>query len=403
MKSTPSQFLSQRVAEMPPSATLAMSALSASLQKQGLDILNLSAGEPDFPTPSLIIEAVQKDLASGKYFKYPPVAGYPELREAIAHKMQQENHLNVQPDQVIVSTGAKQSITNALCALLNPGDEVIIFSPHWVTYPALVRLMGGVPVFAIGEAKNNYKIKPEDLEKAISARTKAILFSSPSNPTGASFSREELQDLVKILLRHPKVVAISDEIYEYISFQGTHTSIGSFKEIADRTLTINGFSKAFAMTGWRLGYLAAPPSLAKACEKIQGQMTSGANTLAQRAGIAALKYGKKVYLPMVKAFQERRDLAIESLEEIEGLRVPKPEGAFYLFPDFSAYLGKRYRDHVVDTVEDLSKYLLKEVQVATVHGQAFGCPHALRISFATSETVLKDAIARIKQALANLA
>ena len=395
-------ILSERVMHMPASATLAMGALSSSMRKQGIDILDLSAGEPDFPTPKPIVEAAKQALSSGKYFKYPPVAGYEDLRQAVAEKFKTDNGMETTPDQVVVSTGAKQSIANVLCALLNPGDEVIIFTPYWVSYPSLVSLMGGTPVIVKGNPNNQHKVNPEILKKALSKQTKIVLFSSPCNPTGAVFSEKELHSLAEVLAKYPQVTVVSDEIYEHIHFTEKHHSIGGFDEVAQRTVTVNGVSKAFAMTGWRIGFIRAPKDIAKACNKIQGQTTSGANAIAQRAALAALNMGKEAYLPMCNTFLQRRNLLIQEIKKIPNVSCDMPDGAFYLFPDLSPYLGKQHRNQQINNVEELCTYLLKEAHVATVNGKAFGSDHHVRLSFAGNEKMLQEALKRIKKALTQL-
>ena len=390
--------LSSRVLKMKESATLRMAQLGREVSAQGHDVISLSLGEPDFDTPVHIKDAAKKALDAG-YTKYTPVPGIIQLREAISAKFKRENGLDYSPAQIVVSTGAKQSIANVALALLDEGDEVIILAPYWVSYSAIVKVAGGVPVAVGAGIEDDYKVSAAAIEAAITDRTKFILFSSPCNPTGSVYTAEELAAIAKMLAKYPDVYVVSDEIYEHINFSGKHASIGTFPEVKDRTITVNGFSKGFAMTGWRLGYLGAPLEIAKACSKLQGQNTSGANSIAQWAGTEALNTSLQPSMEMKAAFQKRRELIIEGLGQIEGLKVNRPQGAFYIFPDVSAFFGRSNGDYTVNDADDLAEYLLMNAHVATVTGKAFGAPTCLRISYAASEAQLTEAVARIKRAL----
>ncbi len=392
---------SDRILQMKPSATLAMAALSRQLQAEGCQMINLSLGEPDFDTPQFIKQAAKDALDAG-YTKYTPVPGIPELRQAIVEKFRRDNQLEFTADQIIISNGAKQSISNVLFSILNPGDEIILFAPYWVSYYEMVRLTGAKLILLSADVRSAYKPSPEALAEAITPRTKAILYSSPSNPTGAVFTREELEAYVRVLRKHPDILVISDEIYEYISFNPPHVSIAQFEGMQDRTAIINGFSKGFAMTGWRLGYMAGPEWLVKACSKMQSQITSGATAFGQKASVEALLQGKTSVGYMVKAFEERRNLMFDAITKIPGLKCNKPEGAFYLFPDVSHYFGKKHRNGNIENADDLTMYLLKEAHVALVSGTAFGADDCIRFSYAASTEVLREAIGRIAQALSTL-
>lgn len=389
--------LANRLSKIEEPQTIRMAKLSRELKAQGKDIIDLSLGEPDFKTPKHIIEAAIQAMYDG-YTKYPPVAGFPDLRQAIVDKLKRENNLSYNINEVMVSTGAKQCIYNAVMSIVNDGDEVLIPSPFWVTYSDIVKLSEGTVVQLFGSFENDFKITVTQLENAITSKTKLFIFSSPCNPTGSIYSKEELKGLVDVFVKHPNIFIISDEIYEYINFEGPHESIAQFAEIKDRVVVINGLSKAFAMTGWRLGYMAAEAEIIKACEKIQSQTTSGPNSITQRAAIAALNGDMEPTYKMQKAFKERRDYLVQALREIDGLKVNNPPGAFYVFPDVSFYLGKKD----MHTAEDLCMYLLDVAQVSCVTGDAFGNPHCIRISYATGLDKLQEAVKRIKAALEQL-
>lgn len=394
--------LSERVLKMEESATLRMAQLGREVKAQGHDVISLSLGEPDFDTPDHIKEAAKRALDAG-HTKYTPVPGIPALRQAISDKFKRENDLDYAPAQIVVSTGAKQSIANVAQALLNPGDEVVILAPYWVSYSAIVKVAGGVPITVGAGIEDDYKVTPAMIEAAITERTKFILFSSPCNPTGSVYTADELAAISKMLGKYPNVCVVADEIYEHINFIGKHASIGTNPEVKDRTITVNGFSKGFAMTGWRLGYIGAPLEIAKACSKLQGQSTSGANSIAQHAGAHALNASLQPSLDMQKAFAARRELMVSGLEKIEGLRVNRPQGAFYIFPDVSAFFGKSNGEYTINNADDLAEYLLMSAHVATVTGGAFGAPNCLRISYAASEEQLTKAVDRITKALNALA
>lgn len=394
--------LSDRITNLSESATLAMAAKTREYKAQGINIISLSLGEPDFKTPKHIQEAAKAAIDTGAYFSYPPVPGYADLRKALAEKLQQENGIRCSENNIVVSTGAKQSIANVMLSLVNPGDEVIIFSPYWVSYMAIVELAEGKPVEIKGSIENNFKATAEQLEAAITDKTKAIIYSSPCNPTGAVFSREELKAIAGVLQKHKHVIAISDEIYEHINFVGEHVSLGSFEEVADQVVTVNGFAKGFAMTGWRLGYICAPEYIAKACTKMQGQFTSATNSIAQRAGLAAITTDLEPTRKMTEAYHRRRDLVLELLQQIPDLKTYTPSGAFYFFPDVSAYFGRSYKDDTIKDADDLAMFLLNEAHVSTVTGSAFGAPECIRLSYAASEDDLREAMKRIKEALAKL-
>ncbi|OAV45359.1 pyridoxal phosphate-dependent aminotransferase [Lewinella sp. 4G2] len=393
--------LSDTVLNMTESATLKMAALGREVKAQGHDVISLSLGEPDFDTPEHIKEAAKVALDEG-YTKYTPVPGIPELKQAIVDKFKRENGLDYAPNQIVVSTGAKQSIYNIAHALLNKGDEVVILAPYWVSYSAIVELAGGVPVTVGAGIEDDYKVSAEAIEAAITDKTKFILFSSPCNPTGSVYTAEELSAIAKMLQRHPHVYVVADEIYELINFTGKHASIGACPEVADRTITVNGFAKGFAMTGWRLGYMGAPAEIAKACAKLQGQATSGANSIAQQAGLHALTSDLAPSHAMKDAFAKRRELIIDGLSKIDGLKVNRPQGAFYLFPDASAFFGKSNGEYTINNSDDLAEYLLMTAHVATVGGSSFGAPNCIRISYAASEEQLTEAIRRIGKVLGEL-
>ena len=391
--------LSDRINNLAVSQTLAMAALARELKAQGKDIISLSLGEPDFNTPEFIKEAAKKAIDEN-YSTYTPVEGYLDLKEAICRKFKRDNNLDYKPSQIVVSTGAKQSLYNIAQVMLNEGDEVILPAPYWVSYYEIIKLSGGVPVEVPTSIENDFKITPEQLEAVITPKTKMIWYSSPCNPSGSVYSREELEALSKVILKHENIYVVSDEIYEHINFSGTFCSIGSIPGMLDRTITVNGVAKAFAMTGWRIGYIGAPEFIAKACTKIQGQVTSGANSIAQRATIAAVDADPKVLNYMVEAFHKRRDLVVGLIKEIPGMKINVPEGAFYVFPDVSSFFGKTLRGQFIKDATDFSMYLLAEANVATVTGDAFGNPNCIRFSYATSEELLIEALRRIKEALA---
>ena len=399
--STTTSPLSARVRKMKESATLRMAQLGREVRDQGHDVISLSLGEPDFDTPEHIKDAAKRALDAG-HTKYTPVPGIPELRQAISEKFKRENGLDYAPNQIVVSTGAKQSIANVALALLDEGDEAVILAPYWVSYSAIVKVAGGVPVTVGAGIEDDYKVSAAAIEAAITDRTKFILFSSPCNPTGSVYTAEELGAIARMLAKYPHVYVVADEIYEHINFTGGHASIGTFPEVKDRTITVNGFSKGFAMTGWRLGYIGAPVEIAKACGKLQGQNTSGANSIAQWAGAEALNTSLQPTLDMREAFARRRELMIEGLSRIDGLKVNRPQGAFYIFPDVSAFFGRSNGETTVNDADDLAEYLLLNAHVATVTGGAFGAPGCLRISYAASDEQLREAIRRIEKALGEL-
>ncbi|MEK6482058.1 pyridoxal phosphate-dependent aminotransferase [Catalinimonas sp. 4WD22] len=394
--------LSDRIKAMEESATIAMAQKARELKSKGADVISLSLGEPDFKTPAHICEAAKAAIDEGKYFTYSPVPGYLDLRQAIADKLKNENQLTYTPEQIVVSTGAKQSIANTFMCLLNPGDEVIVYAPYWVSYAEIIKLAEGVPVFINGTIENNFKATAEQLKAAITPKTKAVIFSSPCNPTGAVFSREELEAMAKALADRPDIIVVADEIYEHINFSGEHVSIASMPGMMERTVTVNGFSKGFAMTGWRLGYIAAPLPIAKACGKIQGQFTSGTNGIAQRAAIAALKGDMTATQDMAKAYLRRRDLVLEKLREVPGIKTYVPNGAFYIFPDVSEYFGKSDGETNINDASDFCMYILNTAHVSLVTGDAFGAPECVRLSYAASDEDLVEAIQRIKDALSKL-
>ncbi len=387
---------------MPESATLAMAAKAREMKEKGIDVISLSLGEPDFKTPQHIQEGAIEAIQSEKYFAYPPVNGYLDLRKAICEKFERDNKLTYTPDQIVVSNGAKQSIANVFMAILDPGDEVVIFTPYWVSYTAMVILAEGKPVFVKGSIENDFKATAEQLAGAITDKTKAVIFSSPCNPTGSVFTKEELEGIAKVLGKHPDITVISDEIYEHINFGGKHVSIGAMEGMQDRTVTVNGFSKGFAMTGWRVGYIGAPLWIAKAANKMQGQYTSGNSSIAQRAAYTALTSSLEATFKMTEAYKKRRSLVYDLLNDIPGLGVNMPEGAFYFFPNVSHYVGKANGDIKINSVGDLCVYLLEDAHVSLVTGEAFGDPECLRLSYAASEDDLKTAISKVKESLAKL-
>ncbi|MFC2609948.1 MAG: pyridoxal phosphate-dependent aminotransferase [Capnocytophaga granulosa] len=390
--------LSDRVNNMTLSATLAMAAKARELKAQGKDIISLSLGEPDFAVPDFVKKAAIEAIEQG-YNKYSPVDGYLELKEAICEKFKKDNGLTYTPSQVIVSTGAKQCLSNVALVMINPGDEVILPTPYWVSYSDITKIAGGVPVELPTSLETNFKITPEQLEAAITPRTKMIWLSTPGNPSGTIYSKEDLEGLAAVLRKHPNIFFLADEIYEHINYVGKHTSMATIEGMYERTITVNGLSKAFAMPGWRMGYMGAPEWIVKACSKMQGQITSGANTIAQRASIAALRAPLSQIQYMLDAYRKRRDLVYELLTQIEGFKTNLPEGAFYFFPDISYYFGKTLRGKKIQTASDLSLYLLEEAHVATVTGEAFGNKNCIRLSYATSEQDLREALRRIKEAV----
>ncbi|PZF71438.1 pyridoxal phosphate-dependent aminotransferase [Taibaiella soli] len=393
--------LADRLKRFSEPQTIRMAKLSRELKAQGLDIIDLSLGEPDFRTPEHICNAATEAMNAG-YTKYPPVAGIPELRAAICTKLQRDNGLQYAPEEVMVSTGAKQSLANAILCTINPGDEVIIPTPFWVTYGALVQLAEGTNVFVDCTIDTDFKITPAQLEAAITEKTRMFIFSSPCNPTGTVYSKEDLAALVAVFERYPNILVISDEIYEYINFRGGHESIAQFPSMRNRTVVVNGFSKGFAMTGWRLGYMAGPKEIVQACEKFQGQFTSGANSISQRAGVVALTGDMAPTKLMTEAFLQRRDFIIPALANIPGVKINNPEGAFYAFPDISSFFGKSFGETTINNDEEMAMYLLHEGHVTTVMGSAFGANRCLRLSFATSMGNLENAVKRIAEALGKL-
>jgi len=395
------EYLSDRVKSLSVSQTLAMAQKSRELKASGIDIISLSLGEPDFNTPDYIKEAAKKAIDEN-YSKYPPVPGYTDLREAISKKFKDENGINYSSDQVIVSAGGKHSLINVILSIVNPGDEVIILAPYWVSYYDQIIIAQGKPVIIKAELGNDFKIRPEQLEAAITNKTRLIIFNSPSNPTGMVYTRKEIENIARVVKKHEGVFIISDEIYEHIIFTGEHVSMASFDFIYDRVITLNGVSKGYAMTGWRIGYIGAPLWIAKACNKLQGQFTSGVCSIAQRAALAAIQGKSDSQKIMREAFLRRRDLICGLLKDVKGVKVRIPQGAFYVMPDISYFFGKSYGDTKITNSDDLALFLLDTAQVATVGGDAFGAPECLRISYATSDDLLVEAVKRIKRALEKL-
>ncbi|MGO1722821.1 MAG: pyridoxal phosphate-dependent aminotransferase [Sphingobacterium sp.] len=399
---TTTSILSDRINNLSESATLKMTKLGRELAAKGINVISLSVGEPDFNTPDHVKEAAKKALDEN-YTRYSPVPGYPDLRQAIVEKLKHENDLDYDISEIVVSTGAKQSLSNVLLTLINPGEEVIIPTPYWVSYSEMVTLAEGKSVFIDTTIESDFKITPEQLEAVITPKSKVFMFSSPCNPTGSVYSKEELEGLAKVFEKYPNIFIISDEIYEHINFAGAHESIAQFSSIKDRVILVNGFSKAFAMTGWRLGYIAANREIAAANEKMQGQTTSGTCSISQRAGIAAYKQGLESVLEMKDAFARRRQLVYDLLNEIPGVKTNLPEGAFYFFPEISSFFGKKDPDgNTIQNSADLSLYLLNSGHVATVGGDSFGNNNYIRLSYAASDDSLREALRRIKEALANL-
>ncbi|HEX8575749.1 MAG TPA: pyridoxal phosphate-dependent aminotransferase [Flavobacterium sp.] len=390
--------LSNRINNLSTSQTLAMAALARELKAEGKDIISLSLGEPDFNTPDFIKEAAKRAIDEN-YSTYSPVDGYAELKEAICRKFKRDNNLEYKPANIVVSTGAKQSLYNVAQVMLNDGDEVILPAPYWVSYSEIIKMSGGIPIEVPTSIDNDFKMTPAQLEAAITPKTKMIWYSSPCNPSGSVYSREEFTALAQVLQKYPNIYVVADEIYEHINFSGTFCSIASIPGMFERTITVNGVAKAFAMTGWRIGYIGAPEFIAKACTKMQGQVTSGANSIAQRATITALDADPSVLNNMVDAFERRRDLVVELMRQIPGFKINVPEGAFYVFPDVSSFFGTTLRGKLINNADDLSMYLLSEANVATVTGDAFGDPNCIRFSYATSEDLLIEAMRRIKEVL----
>ncbi len=397
------KHLSKRILAMEVSATIEMNAKSRALKSKGLDVISLSLGEPDFDTPDVIkasaIKAVQEN-----YSKYPPIAGFQDLKEAIVNKFKKENNIGYTTSEIVVSTGAKQSLANVILSLINPGDEVLLPTPYWVSYIEQIKLAGGIPVEIPTSIESNFKITPVQLKQAITQKSKLIVYSSPCNPSGSVYSKDELMALSEVIVSKEGLFVLADEIYEYINFtEKSHTSMASIsREIWERTITVNGIAKGFAMTGYRIGYIGAPEWICNACSKVQGQFTSGANAVAQRATITAVENGKELVEYMIDAFKSRRNIVFEMLEEIQGLTVNLPEAAFYFFPDVSTYFGKSYNGNTIHNAKDLCLYILSEELLAVVPGEAFGSPNSIRISYATSEEVLREAIQRLKKALDKL-
>lgn len=394
-------MISNRIKNLAPSATLAMSQMSAELKAQGIDIINLSVGEPDFDTPDFIKEAAKKAI-DDNFSRYSPVPGYLSLRKAICDKLKRENKLDYRPENIVVGNGAKQELTNTILSLINPGDEVVIPTPAWVSYVEMVKLAEGKSVLVPASIDNDFKITPDQLKESLTPKTRMLLLNSPCNPTGSVYTYDELKAFAEILQDYPDVYVMSDEIYEHIAYTQDVHSIAIFPGMKERTIIINGVSKAYAMTGWRIGYMAAPVEIAKACTKLQGQYTSGPSSIAQKAAEAAYEGPQTCVEDMRKAFERRRNLIVELAKEIEGWKVNEPQGAFYLFPDVSSFIGKKYGDYVINTSGDYVMYILKEAHVACVDGDAFCAPGYMRLSYATSDENIREAMQRIKEASSNL-
>lgn len=393
--------VADRIANLSVSETLAMSQKSSELKAQGIDVINLSVGEPDFYTPDHIKDAAKRAIDDNFSF-YSPVSGFLSLRKAICSKLEKENNLIFQPDQIVCSNGAKQSVYNVLASVVNKGDEVIIPAPYWVSYIEMVKLAEGTSVIVTAGIEQNFKITPAQLESAITVKTRAIILCSPSNPTGSIYSRSELEALANVLAKHPNIIILADEIYEHINYVGKHESIAQFENIRDRVVIINGVSKGYAMTGWRLGWIAAPKWIADACNKLQGQVTSGPSSITQKAAEAAYTGDQSCIETMRQAFERRRDLVYKLTSEIEGFKIEKPDGAFYVFPDCSYYLGKSFNGRKIENSGDLAMFLLEEGHVACVGGLAFGAPNCIRFSYATADELLVEALKRVKETLAKL-
>lgn len=396
-----SNLLSQRVLRMAESETLKMSQMARELKAKGHEVINLSIGEPDFDTPDAI-KQVAKDALDAGFTKYTPVPGIPELREAISKKFKEENNLDYKASQIVVSNGAKQTLANIFLSILDQDDEVIVLAPYWVSYSEIIKLAEGKTVLLKAGIESDFKVSADDIEKAITPKTKALLFSSPCNPTGSVYLESELKAIAQVIGKHPGIIIVADEIYEYINFTGKHISIGSFLEVKDQTVTVNGFSKGYAMTGWRLGYMGGPQWLSDACNKVQGQITSGANSFSQKAATFALQSKLPETELMKTAFLKRRDMVLQLLQEIPGVKVNLPLGAFYIFPDISAYFGKKSDTMEINNANDFCDYILKEAFVAVVSGAAFGADECFRISYAASEAELTEAVARMSRVLAQL-
>ena len=395
------EIISERVNRLSESATIAMARKARELKSQGIDIISLSLGEPDFNTPDFIKDAGKEGIDKN-FSKYMPVNGYQDLRKAISNKFRRDNGIDYSPEQIVVSTGAKQSIANVVLSLINPGDEVIVPAPYWVSYAEIIKMAEGVPVFIDTSIKNDFKISPLELQDAITNKTKMMIYSSPCNPSGSVYSKEELRSLADVLVNYPSITVLSDEIYEHINFTGSYFSLAAFPDMYNQVVTINGVSKSFAMTGWRLGYIGAPLHIAQACTKIQGQFTSGTSSISQRAAIAAVSADPSVIHSMRDAFLSRRDFILEELNKIKGININQPQGAFYVFPDVSAFFNKSYENFTVNNSDQLAMYILETAKVAVVTGNAFGSPNCIRISYASSMEKLKDAMDRIATALNNL-
>jgi len=401
MEKSPKNLLSERVNNLSESATIAMARKSRELKAQGIDVISLSLGEPDFNTPDFIKEAAKEGIDQN-YSKYMAVNGYEDLRTAICDKFKRDNDIYYNINQIVVSTGAKQSIANVALSLINPGDEVIIPTPYWVSYEEIFKMAGAVIVPIETTIENDFKITAEQLKNAINEKTKLMIYSSPCNPSGSVYSKEELRSLADVLVQYSSVVVVSDEIYEHINFTDSYFSMAAFNDMYQQVVTVNGVSKSFAMTGWRLGYIGAPEWIAKACTKIQGQFTSGASSISQRAALAAVSYSPKVILPMKEAFLERRNFMLKELRNIKGIKINEPKGAFYLFPDVSELFGQHFDGKTINNADDLCLFLLEEAKVALVTGNAFGSPNCIRISYAASMEQLKEAVYRIKSAISQL-
>ena len=393
--------LSDRINSLSESQTIAMSRKSRELAEQGIDIISLALGEPDFNTPENIKQAAKKAI-DNNYSHYPPVAGYLDLRKVISKKFKEQNGLDYSPEQVVVSTGAKQSIANAVLCLINPGDEVLVPTPYWVSYLEIIKLAEGIPVLIPSTIETDFKVSAEQIEKAITPQTRMLIYSSPSNPTGSLYTKDELEKIARVIVKHPDIIIVSDEIYEHINFAGKHESIGQFDFIKDQVVTINGVSKSYAMTGWRLGYIGAPLYIAKACDKMQGQFTSATSSISQRAAIAALESPPEIVEEMRLKFLQRRNLMLSLLQEIPGFKLNIPQGAFYIFPEISQLLNTTDGETEIKNADNLCMYLLNKAHVGLVPGEAFGAPGYIRISYATSEDKLKEAAKRIKKAIADL-
>ena len=392
------EYLSNKINDLPASATLTMAAKAREMKNEGVDIIGLSLGEPDFNIPEFIKDAAI-DAINDNYNSYTPVDGYLDLKQSISNKFKRDNNLNYNTNQIVVSTGAKQSIANAVQALVKPGEEVILLAPFWVSYSAIVLMAEGIPKIIKSDISSDFKVDAEEIEKAISDKTKMIIINSPNNPSGSIFNFEELNKIASVLRKYPQIFVLSDEIYEHINYGVKHVSFASITGMYERTITVNGIAKAFAMTGWRIGYLGAPEWIAKACTKLQGQVTSGANCIAQKATIKALTESPKKINYMIQEFQERKNMIIKLLSEIKGFKLNNPDGAFYVFPDISYYFGKKITGKIINSASDFAMIILEKAHVATVTGDAFGCPKNIRISYAASQKNIKKAVNRIKNLL----